>query len=322
MLLDFNDEYKDTDEEIDEVVRKKHKVKATIANPGNKGKRAVADEDLSKPFKEVLKCPFTKRIIEFSAPGHRLPTNAKIYDGTGDPEDHITRFTGMGNQGEWPMPVWCWMFQQTLDGKARVWAVLTLDSLVSTPKEILATEHQLHLPQPPPLVRALSKENLNKYCDYRNGKGHSTNDCFALKRRLEVALDSGKLNHLVKDVRQKGKGGQKGNDPLKGKIINMVNYAADSQKRKSRKIDEVWMNVPIVFPPVRIRDLSEEAIMVEAKIEGYLVRRIHVDEGASLEIMAPRLKTAESNTLHHPRDDEISNSVGNCNASIPDDRAI
>ncbi|GKB38708.1 hypothetical protein Tco_0883650 [Tanacetum coccineum] len=83
----------------------------------------------------------------------------------------------------------------------------------------------------------------------------------------------------------KGKGGQKRNDPQKGKIINIVNCVADSRKRKSRMIDEDWMNVPIVFPPMRTRDLSEEAIMVEAEIEGYLVRRIHVDEGASLEII-------------------------------------
>ncbi|GJS79785.1 zinc finger BED domain-containing protein RICESLEEPER 2 [Tanacetum coccineum] len=48
-----------------------------------------------------------------------LPTNAKIYDDIGDLEDHITRFTGMGNQGEWPMPVWCWMFHH--DGKTRAW---------------------------------------------------------------------------------------------------------------------------------------------------------------------------------------------------------
>ncbi|GKC54447.1 reverse transcriptase domain-containing protein [Tanacetum coccineum] len=47
--------------------------------------------------------------------------NVKIYDGTGDPEDHVGRFMGIGNQGEWPMPVWCRMFQQTLDGKARAW---------------------------------------------------------------------------------------------------------------------------------------------------------------------------------------------------------
>ncbi|GKF41760.1 hypothetical protein Tco_0125102 [Tanacetum coccineum] len=45
------------------------------------------------------------------------------------------------------------------------------------------------------------------------------------------------------------------------------------------------MNVPITFPPVLARYLSKEAFVVEGKIEEYLVRRIHVDEGASVEIM-------------------------------------
>nr|GEW93237.1 hypothetical protein [Tanacetum cinerariifolium] len=31
-----------------------------------------------------------------------------------------------------------------------------------------------------------------------------------------------------------------------------------------------WMNVPITFPPVLARDLSEEALVVEAEVEGYL----------------------------------------------------
>ncbi|GJS90667.1 hypothetical protein Tco_0773303 [Tanacetum coccineum] len=44
-----------------------------------------------------------------------------IDDRIGDLEDHISRFHGIGNQWEWPMPVWCYMFQQTLDGKARTW---------------------------------------------------------------------------------------------------------------------------------------------------------------------------------------------------------
>ncbi|GJS93837.1 reverse transcriptase domain-containing protein [Tanacetum coccineum] len=106
MLLDFDDVEDVSDDEI---------------KVNMKGKAKVGDEDLSKPFKEVLKCPFTRRIVEFSSPGHRMPSNAKIYDGTGDPEDHMGRFVGMGNQGEWPMPVWCRMFQQSLDGKARTW---------------------------------------------------------------------------------------------------------------------------------------------------------------------------------------------------------
>ncbi|GKC47088.1 hypothetical protein Tco_1064810 [Tanacetum coccineum] len=47
---------------------------------GGKGKdigqssRDEGDEDLKKPYKEVLKSPFTRRIIEFSAPSLRMPT--------------------------------------------------------------------------------------------------------------------------------------------------------------------------------------------------------------------------------------------------------
>ncbi|GKF64619.1 reverse transcriptase domain-containing protein, partial [Tanacetum coccineum] len=95
--------------------------------PGDKGKDKgkglveEVDEDLRKPYKEVLRSPFTRRIIEFTALSHRMPTNLKIYDGSTDPDDHITCFVGAANQGEWEMPVWCRMFQQTLDGPTRGW---------------------------------------------------------------------------------------------------------------------------------------------------------------------------------------------------------
>ena len=45
------------------------------------------------------------------------------------------------------------------------------------------------------------------------------------------------------------------------------------------------MNVPIVFPPVRTYDLSEESLIVEGNIAGYLVQRIYVDEGSSMNVM-------------------------------------
>ncbi|GJR25957.1 reverse transcriptase domain-containing protein [Tanacetum coccineum] len=83
--------------------------------------REVDDDDLSKPFKETLKTPFTRRIIEFSGPEYSMPTNIALYDGSTDPADHLNRFVGAANSGEWPMPVWCRMFQQTLDGSARGW---------------------------------------------------------------------------------------------------------------------------------------------------------------------------------------------------------
>ncbi|GKA44088.1 reverse transcriptase domain-containing protein [Tanacetum coccineum] len=62
-------------------------------------------KDLQKPYKEVVKLPFTRQIIEFLAPNHQMPTNMKIYDGSTDLDDHVTHFVGAANQGEWQMPV-------------------------------------------------------------------------------------------------------------------------------------------------------------------------------------------------------------------------
>ncbi|GKC54750.1 reverse transcriptase domain-containing protein [Tanacetum coccineum] len=376
-----------------------------------KGKE-IDDEDLSKPFKETLKTPFTRRIIEFSGPEYSMPTNIALYNGSTDPADHLNRFVGAANSGEWPMPVWCRMFQQTLDGSARGWfeslppnsidewwrlreafttrystrkacykepheitkivrkanetltafkerwtvetgfiigvpevmkissfmdsvkspelakrfasnvpktvnemmkrldefvraeeayalaelppgesrdihrrlsfpagsrdvhqrltfpaarrddrdgrnspgkdfrkgdyrnsykvrdnfntgrhrdyrapypqreqtnravPVLSLDSLTKCPKEILATETQLQLPPPRPVANPLRTGDPDKYCDYHQDKGHHTNDCIQLRKQLEIALESGKLNHLMKDLRQRVERRQNRNPPV------------------------------------------------------------------------------------------------------------
>lgn len=78
---------------------------------------------------------------------------------------------------------------------------LSLNSLTKLPREILATERQLRLPVPRPIGHPPRREDRDKYCDYHMGNGHHTNDCIQLRKQLETALESGKLNHLVKDVR-------------------------------------------------------------------------------------------------------------------------
>nr|GEV38686.1 hypothetical protein [Tanacetum cinerariifolium] len=76
---------------------------------------------------------------------------------------------------------------------------LNLNSLTKLSKEILASEPQLNLQPPRPMQLPLKKENHDKYCDYHREKGHYTNDCFQPRRQLEMALELGKLNHLIKD---------------------------------------------------------------------------------------------------------------------------
>ncbi|GJW75052.1 hypothetical protein Tco_0134422 [Tanacetum coccineum] len=39
-------------------------------------------------------------------------------------------------------------------------------------------------------------------------------------------------------------------------------------------------SLPITFPPVLADDLSDEPLIIEAEVEGYLVRRVFVDQGA------------------------------------------
>ncbi|GJX69033.1 reverse transcriptase domain-containing protein [Tanacetum coccineum] len=120
--------------------------------------------------------------------------------------------------------------------------------------------------------------------DFRCPRENKHKRLFRPKKQLEIALETGKLNHLIKDVRQRRKKGQKHNGS-RNAVINMVRNHDSNRKRKTTITDESWMNVPITFPPVQARDLSDEALVMEAEIEGYLVRRIHIDEGASIEIM-------------------------------------
>ncbi|GKD90757.1 hypothetical protein Tco_1366264 [Tanacetum coccineum] len=117
--------------------------------------------------------------------------------------------------------------------------VLSLDSLIKCPKEILATETQLQLPAPRPVANPLRTGDPDKYCDYHQDKGHHTNDCIQLRKQLEIALESGKLNHLMKDLRQRVGRGQGRNHPPSPKVINMVRiFSSKKKKRKDREATE------------------------------------------------------------------------------------
>ncbi|GKC56875.1 reverse transcriptase domain-containing protein [Tanacetum coccineum] len=391
-------------------------------------------------------------IEDTEAQEYKMPTNIKLYDGTTDPKDHLSRFARSANSREWLMPVWCRMFQQTLDESAKGWfkrlpheninewaelrdAFATrysvrracfkepceitkiirrandsltafkerwtvetcfimgvpevmkissfMDSIKSpelakrfsdkvpiTVNEVMErlddfvlseaayantelpkgetgeTHHKaslpingrdvlpfrstrpresrmddfrnshrgrdayyvnkarddrapyppprgeynsrvapLRLPVPRPMLNPLRSGNTDRYCDYHQEKGHYTNDCIQLRKQLEMTLESGKLNHLVKDVRQRGRGSHGRDDPQPAKIINVISVnSVKDKKRKVKERPESLDNIHI-FPAISSEDISEEPLIVEAVVEGYLVRRVYVDEGSSVEVM-------------------------------------
>nr|GEU75209.1 reverse transcriptase domain-containing protein [Tanacetum cinerariifolium] len=75
--------------------------------------------------------------------------------------------------------------------------------LTKTPKENLPMDN-VNFPPPPPMVGTLEKQNMNKFCDYHQDRGHNMNDCYHLKKQIEEAVALGRLAHLVKNIRKSG----------------------------------------------------------------------------------------------------------------------
>nr|GEY94096.1 reverse transcriptase domain-containing protein [Tanacetum cinerariifolium] len=54
---------------------------------------------------------------------------------------------------------------------------------------------------PPPMVTPVEKKSSNKFCDFHNDKGHSTDECMQLKKQIEELVRAGKLSHLIKEIK-------------------------------------------------------------------------------------------------------------------------
>nr|GEU62545.1 hypothetical protein [Tanacetum cinerariifolium] len=117
----------------------------------------------------------------------------------------------------------------------------TFTLLIKTLKEILSME-SVSFPEPPPLIRTPKKQNLNKFCDYHGDRGHNTNDCYQLKKQIEEVVASGKLAHLVKDIRHNNQwNGNQGKSGMK--VINTIreegNHKRPFEEGRSSPMGEI-----------------------------------------------------------------------------------
>ncbi|GJY39603.1 reverse transcriptase domain-containing protein [Tanacetum coccineum] len=358
----------------------------------------VEDVDLKKPFREALRTLLTHRIIEFAGPENKMPTNIKLYDGTTDPKDHLNRFASAANSDEWPMPVWCRMFQQTLDGSARGWFERLLARSINEWYELREAFAARYLVQkacfkePHEITKIVRRENeslmafkerwivktsfilgvpevmkissfmdslkcpklAKRYSDkvprtveemmvrlddfvrseeafartelpkgeafkhyrrtflpairrddrpHRNhhrGGARRNEDRITIEEGIimictevgtieyPILLQEGitkpshKRLHPAKETARNGTGTRETESFSEGCQIERL---VKEKKSKAHKTTKAWMNTPITFPSVLAEDVSENLLIIEAEVEGYLVRRVYVDEGASVEVM-------------------------------------
>ncbi|GKB38654.1 hypothetical protein Tco_0883596 [Tanacetum coccineum] len=186
--------------------------KAVDDNAGGPG-----DEDMQKPFKEVLRSSFTQKIIEFLAPKHLMPTNMRIYDGSINLDDHVTRFFRAANWGEWQMHAkLCEKFSSSCALKRRCFKDPTeFSKIMRRANEIL------------PDFKERWTDEMSYIQDVPKGEG-------ALNQRLllveKVIRNGGRIWQAYpssKDFRPSGnsRGKQQGNNNGKGKCKSCLSIA-------------------------------------------------------------------------------------------------
>nr|GFA23411.1 reverse transcriptase domain-containing protein [Tanacetum cinerariifolium] len=201
------------------------------------------EDDLTKPWTCEEVNPFTPRIRNFeSSRKTRMPNNIKTYDGTGDPEDHVKVFQAATQVERWAMPTW-------------------------TPREILAAEANKFQP-PPPMVTLVEKRNSNKFCDFHNDKGHSTDECMQLKKQIEELVRAGKLSHLIKEIKQGQEQPKTGRKEAAAKDKPTKIYMVRSwQRTVKQKITQSFeQGKEITFPPLATSNGTEGPLVIKAEI--------------------------------------------------------
>ncbi|MFS7910504.1 putative nucleotidyltransferase, Ribonuclease H [Helianthus anomalus] len=107
--------------------------------------------------------------------------------------------------------------------------------LIKTPKEVHMTEnHDFKAPKP---MTNKKGQDPDLYCDFHKDTHHLTDNCISLRQEIEKALKSGKLSHLVKNVRKETRQIQRNDDGNQKKVrrleTHMVNGPRQVQEERA-----------------------------------------------------------------------------------------
>ena len=158
--------------------------------------------------------------------------------------------------------------------------------LTKTPKEIFATEGA-NFPRPPPMRTPESQRTGGGYCEYHGQKGHNTNECVQLRQLIEKLVKEGRLDHLIKSIKE-GKDKQKPvnkKDTPKDKADTIYMIQSWERKIKQKVSQKFSKGNNISFPTLTVENAVTEPLTIEIHTAGHDIHRMYVDGGASADIM-------------------------------------
>ncbi|GJS04063.1 reverse transcriptase domain-containing protein [Tanacetum coccineum] len=129
------------------------------------------------------------------------------------------------------------------------------------------------------MVTPVEKRSSNKFCDFHNDKGHSTNECMQLKKKIEELVRAGKLSHLIKEIKQGREQPKVGKKEVPAKDKSMAIYMIQPWHRVTRqKLTQSFKWVSeITFPSLTTSSGTEGLLIIEAEIGGHMIHRMYVD---------------------------------------------
>nr|GEW64035.1 reverse transcriptase domain-containing protein [Tanacetum cinerariifolium] len=150
--------------------------------------------------------------------------------------------------------------------------------LTRTLKEILAAEASKFQP-PPPMVTPVEKRSSNKFCDFHNDKGYSTDECMQLKKQVEELVRAGKLSHLIKEIKQGRDQSKTGKKETAVKDKPTTIYMVQSwQRTVKQKVTQSFEQVKeIAFPSLATSNGTERPLIIEAEMGGHMIHRMYID---------------------------------------------
>ncbi|GKB74572.1 reverse transcriptase domain-containing protein [Tanacetum coccineum] len=131
------------------------------------------------------------------------------------------------------------------------------------------------------MVTPVEKRSSNKFCDFHNDKGHSTDECMQLKKQIEELVRAGKLSHLIKEIKQGRDQTKNGKKEAPAKDKSLAIYMIQPWHRTTRqKVTQSFARVnEITFPPLTTNKGTEGPLVIEAEISGHIIHRIYIDGG-------------------------------------------
>ncbi|GJS76801.1 reverse transcriptase domain-containing protein [Tanacetum coccineum] len=137
------------------------------------------------------------------------------------------------------------------------------------------------------MVTPVEKRSSNKFCDFHNVKGHSTDECMQLKKQIGELVRAGNLLHMIKEIKQgrdQMKNGKK-EAPTKDKSLAIYMIQPWQRTTRQKLIQSFARVTEITFPPLANSDGTEGPLVIEAEIGGHMIHRMYIDGGSSTEVL-------------------------------------